>query len=257
MNIFITNDDGIEAIGIQTIARAMTKFGKVYVVAPDKEYSGMSRSISLKKPLHARKHYIEESIEAYSLSGSPTDCVKVGIEGMFSEIKFDLLISGINRGPNLGSDVFYSGTVSAALEGLYQNIPSLALSNCSFEDSLRDYELICDKFSEFLNGYLDNIGIGEEFILNINFPENIRKCHEFTLTSLGRRDYDNVILKRELASDLHEFTIGGNPRVSNEVSDSDVWMIQQDTITVTPIYNSLYSHGHFEYLKNNLFKTIE
>ncbi len=255
MNIFITNDDGISAIGIQTLAKAMTKFGKVYVVAPDKEYSGMSRSISIKKPLHARKYKMDESIEAYSLSGSPTDCVKVGVEAIFSDITFDLLVSGINRGPNLGSDIFYSGTVSAALEGLYLNIPSIALSNCSFEDNKSDYDLICNKFSEFLNGYLTNMS--QEFILNINFPEKMDFDHKFTLASLGRRDYENSIMRRELEPDLHEFTIGGNPTIVSEMSDNDVFMIQENKITVTPIYNSLYSHGHFEYLKKNLFKIIE
>lgn len=253
MNIFITNDDGIEAIGIQALAKTMAEFGKVYVVAPDKEYSGMSRSISIRKPLTAKKYHIADDIVSYSLAGSPTDCVKVGIEGIFKEVEFDLLLSGINRGPNLGSDVFYSGTVSAALEGLYQNIPSIALSNCSFEDDSNAYELICDKFREFLNGYLKNMDKQREFILNINFPEKIGVDNEFAVTSLGRRDYNNVILKRDLGIDIHEFTIGGEPIAVNEASDNDVWMIQENKITITPIYNSLYSHSHFEYLKSNLF----
>ena len=213
----------------------------------------MSRSISIRKPLTAKKYHIADDIVSYSLAGSPTDCVKVGIEGIFKEVEFDLLLSGINRGPNLGSDVFYSGTVSAALEGLYQNIPSIALSNCSFEDDSNAYELICDKFREFLNGYLKNMDKQQEFILNINFPEKIGVDNEFAVTSLGRRDYNNVILKRDLGIDIHEFTIGGEPIAVNEASDNDVWMIQENKITITPIYNSLYSHSHFEYLKSNLF----
>ncbi|MBP2027701.1 5'-nucleotidase [Acetoanaerobium pronyense] len=251
MNIFITNDDGIDALGIRMLAKAMRRFGQVYVVAPDKEYSGMSRSISIKKPLIAKLHDMGDSINAYSLSGSPTDCVKIGIEGIFSEVKFDLLISGINRGPNLGTDVFYSGTVSAALEGLYQNINSIAVSFCSFHDNEEDYEKICDKFEEFIKEYLTKRNHIGNFILNINFPHDIENAHEFAITSLGRRDYENVIAKKVIKEGVFEYIIGGEPILEEEASHSDVWMIRENKITVTPVYNSLYSHLHFEYLKKN------
>lgn len=251
MNIFITNDDGIEALGIQALARCMTQFGKVYVVAPDKEYSGMARSITLRKPLTAKKYDLGEKIEAYSLTGSPTDCVKIGIEGIFKDVQFDLLLSGVNRGPNLGTDVFYSGTVSAALEGLYQQIKSIALSYCSFEGKKEDYEKLCQIFTGFLQDYLERQDKIGDFILNINFPENLEEANEFVMTSLGNRDYENVIDEKEISKDVLEYIIGGEPILEEEASDSDVWRIRENKITVTPVYNCLYAPEHFEHLKNN------
>lgn len=251
MNIFITNDDGIDALGIQILAKFMRRFGKVYVVAPDKEYSGMSRSISIKKPLIAKRYNIDDDIDAYSLSGSPTDCVKIGTEGIFSNVKFDLLLSGINRGPNLGTDVFYSGTVSAALEGLYQNINSIALSHCSFQDNEDDYKKICGKLESFINDYLNKKNHIGNFILNINFPKELDKAKEFAITSLGKRDYENVIDSKVIEDGIFEYMIGGEPILEEEASHSDVWMIRENKITVTPVYNCLYSHSHFEYLKKN------
>ena len=128
MNILITNDDGIRADGIIELAKELAKTHNIYVVAPDTQRSATGHAITIHNPIMVNKEYIDDNISAYSISGTPADCVKIGVEALFKEVNIDMVLSGINNGPNLGTDVIYSGTVSAAIEGFVQNKPSIALS---------------------------------------------------------------------------------------------------------------------------------
>ena len=128
MNILITNDDGIYADGIIELAKAISKIANVYVVAPESQKSATGHAITIHNPIMVHKIDMGENIKSYAISGTPADCVKVGIEGLFKDINIDLVLSGINNGSNLGTDVIYSGTVSAALEGFILNKPSIAIS---------------------------------------------------------------------------------------------------------------------------------
>ena len=128
MNILISNDDGINAEGIKILAEEISKIANTYVVAPDSPRSAGGHAITLHKPILINDEFIAENVEAYSTSGTPADCVKVGIESILKDIEIDLVLSGINNGPNLGTDVIYSGTVAAAIEGLVEGKPSIALS---------------------------------------------------------------------------------------------------------------------------------
>ena len=128
MKILIANDDGIQAAGIQTLAKALCKEHEVYIVAPDQERSAAGHALTLNMPIRVREVNIGIDIaKAYAISGTPGDCVKIGITEIL-DVKPDLVISGINHGPNLGADVLYSGTVSAAMEGAVLGYPSLAVS---------------------------------------------------------------------------------------------------------------------------------
>ncbi len=122
--ILVSNDDGVRSEGITALSDALKELGTVYVVAPDRERSAASHSLSLTHPLRVEK----VSPRVYSVDGTPTDCVNLGVNGILRGKKIDLLVSGINKGANLGDDITYSGTVSAAMEGTLQGIPSIAVS---------------------------------------------------------------------------------------------------------------------------------
>ena len=134
MNVLVSNDDGIFALGIRTLANALSAAGhQVTVVCPDRERSATGHGLTLHRPLHAERveNIFDEAIAAWSCSGTPSDCVKLALDAILSE-KPDFIVSGINHGANLGTDVLYSGTVSAAMEGILEGIPSIAVSLTSF-----------------------------------------------------------------------------------------------------------------------------
>lgn len=140
MNILITNDDGIYADGILELAKTISDIANVYIVAPHTQRSATGHAITIHDPIMIKEENISDKITSYSISGTPADCVKVGIESILKDIEIDLVLSGINNGPNLGTDVIYSGTVSAAIEGLIQKKPSIAISYDGFDVSSNNYK---------------------------------------------------------------------------------------------------------------------
>ena len=134
MNILISNDDGINSLGLITLAQTISEIANVTVVAPDRERSATAHAITMHKPLRVEKVEISGcKVLAYKVNGTPSDCVKLALEALLDETP-DLVLSGINRGPNLGTDVIYSGTVSAALEAALLGIPGIALSVAGHEN---------------------------------------------------------------------------------------------------------------------------
>jgi 5'-nucleotidase len=125
--ILVTNDDGINAAGLNILAHTLSEVAEVYVVAPELERSAMGHAITMHKPLHATSVVTDSSVQAWRINGTPADCAKLGVEALLPEHP-DLVLSGINHGSNLGRDIYYSGTVSAAMEGMFLGVPSLALS---------------------------------------------------------------------------------------------------------------------------------
>ena len=150
MNILITNDDGINADGIIELAKVIKSIGNVYIVAPDSQRSATGHSITIHNPIMVKEAFIDEDIKAYAISGTPADCVKVGIEALFKDVEIDLVLSGINNGSNLGTDVVYSGTVSAAIEGLIQNKPSIAVSYNEFDVPKETYTKASQHYVMFI-----------------------------------------------------------------------------------------------------------
>lgn len=168
--ILIVNDDGIGASGIERLARLAKKYGKVWVVAPATQQSGASHSINLRTAMKCRKvEFPVEDVEAYMLEGSPADCTRVGVLKIVPG-KPDLVLSGINYGYNAGSDTMYSGTVGAAVEGAFQGIPSVAIS-----EGFKEASLITDKYlEEILDKVIPEIidkPVEKYVITNINFPD--------------------------------------------------------------------------------------
>ncbi|MBQ3234559.1 MAG: 5'/3'-nucleotidase SurE [Clostridia bacterium] len=164
MNILVCNDDGIFSEGILTLANILKEKHQITVFAPTGNRSGFSRSMSFHKDLEIRKVDAISGVECYSVSGTPSDCVKFAVTAF--DKKFDLVVSGINGGPNLGSDIFYSGTVNACFEANVENIPAIAfsnvaLSNFNFKENAKTINAIIDNLIKLSSG---------KYVLNVNMP---------------------------------------------------------------------------------------
>ncbi|MDD4169764.1 MAG: 5'/3'-nucleotidase SurE, partial [Desulfotomaculaceae bacterium] len=166
MRILISNDDGINAEGINVLRKSLEDDAEIFVVAPDRERSATGHMITMHRPLRVKEQvYPGTNSKGWAVDGTPSDCVKIGLEALLPEPP-DLVISGINLGPNLGTDILYSGTVSAAIEGIINDIPAIAISLASYE--YRDFTCA----GEFIRKLVQ--GIGKELygslLININVP---------------------------------------------------------------------------------------
>ncbi len=166
--ILVTNDDGISAKGIRSLASAMEPFGEIVVIAPDSAQSGMGHAITINHPLRLESSYLFGENVAYACSGTPVDCVKLGIYEVLHK-KPDLVVSGINHGANTSTNVLYSGTMSAAVEGAMEGIPSIGFSLCSF-DSNADFGVSKQVVNTVVREVLSK-GLPKEICLNVNIPD--------------------------------------------------------------------------------------
>ena len=167
MNIFIANDDGIDSIGLKALAKELSDIGNVYICAPDSERSANSHHFTLKGKMKLEEKEIEGAMKAYALDGTPCDCVRVGLFCLYKDIHFDLMVSGINRGWNVSSDLIYSGTIGAAREAHMNGIPAIAMSLNTFDDF--DYSLPAQIAKEVVQKYLKDPK-NKEYFLNVNVP---------------------------------------------------------------------------------------
>lgn len=249
MNILITNDDGIRADGIIELAKEISKIANVYVVAPDSQKSATGHSITIHNPIMVQEEHIGDNIKAFSISGTPADCVKIGIEGLLKDINIDLVVSGINNGPNLGTDVIYSGTVSAAIEGLIQNKPAIAVSYNAFNVKKEVYEQSAKHIVNLINIIKDKLDLLEDCILNVNIP-NI-EIKGTKITKLGERKYDNALEERTSPLGQRYFWIGGKLRDLEQHEESDINSVNNGYISITPVNIDMTDLN-----KVNKFKTI-
>jgi len=242
MHILLTNDDGYHAIGVQTLYRTLRSLTEhdISIVAPEGQRSAMGHSITLFQPLFITEHSLDDNQKGYAISGTPSDCVKIAVQGGLIN-KPDLIISGINQGSNLGTDVFYSGTVSAAMEGVILGIPSLAVSLASYE--FIDFEPSAVYLAKNLDYIVKN---NQEGLMNINFPG--RPQSEWAgvkVTRLGKTIYDNVFERRVDPRGRIYYWQCGN-RIEDLEEDTDLRAIQEDFISITPMHSDLTD---FECLK--------
>ena len=251
MNILITNDDGIHAEGILELAKAMKEIANVYIVAPDSQKSAVGHAITVHSPVMLKNAFIDDDIKAYAISGTPADCVKVGIEALFTEVEFDLVLSGINNGPNLGTDVIYSGTVSAAIEGLVQNKPAIAVSYDDFNVSRETYKEASKHVVNIVKSLKGNLGMLDDCILNVNIPKT--KIKGFKVTTLGDRKYYNAIEERESPYGYRYFWIGGQVKELEQDKTSDITAVEDGYISLTPVNIDMTNIKKFEILNNIKF----
>ena len=241
MNILVSNDDGIQAEGIHALVESLSEVGDVYVVAPDSQRSGASHSITMFKDLYFTEKEFPKAKKAYSFTGTPADCVKMGIALLESQgVTIDMVYAGINHGGNLGTDTLYSGTVGAAREGLINNKMSVAVSVNSHQPIGFTYAAMLAK--KTAQHYKEN-GIPKlaEFLWNINVP-NVpdEQIKGVKLTKLGIRDYDNWFHPEYKEDGTVHIYYGGEPiwredARCDRAETPDVCAIEENYATITPL----------------------
>lgn len=240
MKILVCNDDGIFADGILQLASSLSRLGEVVVVAPDSERSATGHAITLHHPLRVKKVELPcISVKAFSISGTPADCVKIGVD-ILTEGKVDLIFSGINRGPNLGTDVFYSGTVSAAIEGCILGYQSAAISNYNYDsvDFTLAGDIACDIAERMLSHSLPT-----GTLLNINVPDATKdSVMGLKVTRLGVRKYVANYLEREDPRGVPYYWLAGEA-VDDDEQDTDIAAVIQKYVSVTPIHYDLTKYA--------------
>ncbi len=242
LHILITNDDGIHAEGIKQLVRALERSDRNYritVVAPDRERSAVGHAITMHKPLRAEEVQVNDDskLKGWAVNGTPSDCVKLAVEAILDH-KPDLVISGINRGSNLGTDVLYSGTVSAAVEGMIQGISSLAVS-LTGKGEETDF-IYAARFICSLVPLLEQSGLDNSTLLNINVPVDTASIKGFRVTSLGSRRYCNTFEQRTDPRGMHYYWMAGEVVDDDpESGDSDTRAIRDQYVSLTPIHFQL------------------
>ncbi len=244
MRFLCTNDDGILAYGLESLVRAAKQIGDVTVVAPDREQSATSHSLTLHHPLRA----MQRGERRYQVDGTPTDCVMLAIEMLMPE-KPDFVLSGINHGQNMGEDVLYSGTVAAAMEGLALGIRSIAISYAGGDlraDITRLEEQV-DVLAPLLRHLTGLPHFPADTLLNVNLPPVPAKdIKGVKLTRLGRRVYSNSIKPMEDPWGRPIYWIGGGEISWEGDSRSDFQAIRDGYISVTPLHLDLTHHTRFD-----------
>ncbi len=230
MDILISNDDGVLAQGLGVLAEACSTLGKVTVVAPDREQSGTSHSLTLHRPLRATRR----ADGAYQVDGTPTDCVLLALGALMPD-KPDFVISGVNHGPNMGEDVLYSGTVAAAFEGLAAGIPSVAVSYGSFD--LEHLDSYRSRLQELLADVVAVSDFPKETLLNVNLPAIASaKVKGVKVTHLGSRVFHEEIARMKDPWGRDIFWIGGGHVTWSGGADSDFQAVRDGYISVTPLH---------------------
>ncbi len=229
--ILVTNDDGIHSPGLDQLARSLEAIGEVWIIAPDRERSAVSHSFTMNHPIRLQK--LEERV--FTIDGTPADCVMFGTRGFFDQPP-DLVASGINRGPNLGIDTVYSGTVAAAHEGHLCNVPSFAIS-MNNPTSPGDYQFETGaRFAAILARAMLSHHMPDGCFLNVNVP-NIpwEELQGVSITRLGQRIYHDRIIKRHDPQGREYYWIGGEEPTWVKAEGTDFHALEEDKISVTPL----------------------
>jgi len=242
MLILVTNDDGVYSPGLKVLAKALKAVGDVWVVAPDKEQSAVAHSLTLHRPL-----LVEEVMEqVFAVNGTPTDCVNLAVNRLLPGMP-DLVVSGINKGGNLGDDVTYSGTVSAATEGTVLGLPSFAISLTTFKDAEFTYAA---KFGAYLAQEILQHGLPRGVSLNVNVP-NVpeQEIRGVAITRMGNAMYDDKYEQRIDPRHRVYYWLTGSKVELNEGEETDDGAIAQNLVSVTPL--------HFDLTKHDFLATLQ
>lgn len=228
MRILVTNDDGVTSPALKELRRVLSPYGRVITIAPDRNQSATSHSLTLHRPLRIQ----EVGEDTYSVDGTPTDCVLVAFHGQLGD-KPDLVVSGINHGPNMGEDVFYSGTVAAAIEGVLQGVPGVAASLVTRQTT--DFREPADIVGRILRQILER-GLTRRRLVNVNIPflpaDAIRGVR---ITRLGTRAYEDTLVRKVDPRGRDYFWIGGEDPVWRPDEGTDFHAVDTGYVSVTPL----------------------
>jgi 5'-nucleotidase len=247
--ILVTNDDGIGSPGLASLYDAMKELGSTYIVAPDRERSAVSHSLTMHRPLKVEKI----GPRKYSVNGTPTDCVAIGINKILPE-RPAFVASGINRGANLGDDITYSGTVSAAIESTIMGIPAFAVSLVMLPrgDVSHHFETAA-RISAQIGNYILGHSLPYDTLLNINVPDiPPSQIRGIKVTRQGKRVYDDAIQETFDPHGETHYWIGGGQPFWEHGEDTDIQAVLDNSISVTPIHLDLTNYDAFEFLKERL-----
>jgi 5'-nucleotidase len=244
VRVLVTNDDGFMAAGLHVLAKAARALGEVTVVAPDREQSATSHSLTLHHPLRARE---VPGGGGWTVDGTPTDCVMVAVSELMDE-RPDVVLSGINHGPNMGEDVLYSGTVSAAMEATVLGIPAIAFSwTGDRPDWLAGWE---GPVTKLLLSMLDEGTFPKDTLLSVNLPPVAPdQVKGVRVTTLGRRRYSDSITRALDPSGREYFWIGGGTSEWSGAPDSDFRALEEGMVSVTPLHLDLTNYRLLEEIR--------
>lgn len=245
MRILISNDDGISARGIRALAQRLAQEAdfEVYVCAPDRERSATGHALTLHKPLRVEEVDLGPNIKgAWYTTGTPSDCIKFAVGCLLDKTPPDFVISGINNGANLGGEILYSGTVSAAMEGAFLDIPSIAVS-CSGRGH-RVYEPAADFVAKFVRVLKKAEFIVGKTLININVPNvPADQLKGVQVTKLGVRAYNDYFEKRVDPRGKVYYWLAGEAIEEGEEENTDAWCVSHNKISVTPITFNMTDFG--------------
>jgi 5'-nucleotidase len=235
--ILVTNDDGIESPGLFAIAESLAALGRVIVVAPDRERSAVGHSLTLHSPLRAE----EIRPDRFAVDGTPTDCVNLGIHGLLGE-RPALVVSGINKGGNMGDDVTYSGTVSAAMEATLMGVPAFAVSLEATSFKADDFR-IAAAYTADLAAVILGRGLPSDTFLNVNMPAGA-PCG-VRLTRQGRRRYSDVVVEKVDPRGRKYYWLGAGELDFQDIEGTDFHAVRRGFVSVTPLHLDLTNNRSF------------
>ncbi|MEZ4485879.1 MAG: 5'/3'-nucleotidase SurE [Syntrophotaleaceae bacterium] len=241
MLILVTNDDGVHSSGLDMLAGALSALGRVVIVAPDRERSAIGHALTLHSPLRAE--LLKPDI--FAVDGTPTDCVNLGIHGLL-DARPDLVVSGINRGANMGEDVTYSGTVSAALEATLMGVPAFAISLDLLSGDPSAHAAAA-RFAQELATTIVRHGLPEDTFLNVNVPAGTPRG--VRITRQGKRRYQDMIVEKIDPRGRKYYWIGGGQCQFESIPGSDFVALAEGFTSVTPLHLDLTNYHSFDTLQ--------
>lgn len=247
MRFLISNDDGVHSEGLEALVEEIRSLGHVTVIAPDRERSAIGHSLTFFYPLRVRKLRQDERSVIYESDGTPSDCILLGIYDVMPE-KPDLVISGINRGSNLGDDITYSGTVSAAMEGIIHGIPSFAISQTSFETmNWKTAAVVARRVASAMLAHK----LPPKTFLNVNVPNvPLEELQGIEATAQGESIYDQRLIKREDPRGSEYYWITGAIPRGEPIAGTDFAAVLNNRVSVTPIQLNLTNRDCIASLRN-------
>lgn len=244
MRFLLSNDDGYQAVGISLLAEAIATLGEIDVVAPDRDKSGASNSLTLDSPLRVN----QDSRGFHYVNGTPTDCVHLAITGLL-EHEPDIVISGINNGTNMGDDVLYSGTVAAAMEARYLGCPAIAVSLAG--QNPENYQTAVKYVLEIINS-INQSDIDKDMLLNINVPDvPYEKVTGVEVTRLGNRHKSEPAIKTTDPKGKDVYWVGPVGLEQDAGPGTDFYAIKQNRVSITPLHVDLTHYKKSDELKQH------
>lgn len=250
MHILVTNDDGVNASGLLALTRAMLPLGKVSVLAPDRNWSASGHVKTLHRPLRVTEVRLADDYPALTTDGAPSDCVALAVLGILPE-PVDLVVSGINPGANVGHDMTYSGTVTAAMEGAICGLPSLAFSLDTGETgSTRYFYDTAAAIAAQVVEMVQKNGLPQNILLNVNVPNlPISEIKGSLVTRLGLRIYRDVLVSREDPRGKPYYWIGGDAPTGVPEEGTDIGALAGNFVSICPVQLDFTAHRSLEILR--------